>query len=233
MDDYSTAVDTLVRLLDVLPPDAGAKALEAFDTPRHRFAMAANSAVPPGREDADTERLVDRMQERIGDSVSEIRLISDNSQAETGDGGQTTVVLSVQLRDGRWLNASLKASKRRPGWMRIGLYQIAASLLAVLAVVCFSRQGIVRPLTELTDMALRIGRDLDVPELPEQGPEKLKVLTAAFNAMQDRLRTFVADRTRMLAAIGHDLRTPIASLWLRAEMIEEEASRVAMIATLR
>lgn len=57
-------------------------------------------------------------------------------------------------------------------------------------------------------------------------------MTAAFNAMQVRSRALVSDRNRMLAAISHDLRTPIASLWLRAEKIEEADLRELMVRTL-
>jgi signal transduction histidine kinase len=57
-------------------------------------------------------------------------------------------------------------------------------------------------------------------------------MTAAFNRMQERSRAYVADRTRMLAAISHDLRTPIASLWLRAEMVEDGELRTAMVRTI-
>ncbi len=68
--------------------------------------------------------------------------------------------------------------------------------------------------------------------LPETGPREVRRMTAAFNRMQDRLARFIADRTRMLAAIGHDLRTPITSLKIRAELLDDEEARGKMVATL-
>src|SRR5262249_59570986 len=68
--------------------------------------------------------------------------------------------------------------------------------------------------------------------LPITGPREIQETTAAFNAMQERLLRFVRDRTRMLAAISHDFRTPITSLRLRAEMVENEALKSAMTRTL-
>jgi signal transduction histidine kinase len=76
------------------------------------------------------------------------------------------------------------------------------------------------------------GRGAAFEPLPERGPNELRTMTAAFNRMQERSRAFVADRTRLLAAISHDLRTPIASLWLRAEMVEDDDLRTAMVRTI-
>jgi signal transduction histidine kinase len=68
--------------------------------------------------------------------------------------------------------------------------------------------------------------------LPERGPEEVRRTTAAFNAMQERLHRFIDDRTRLLAAISHDLRTPITTLRLRAEFVEDEETRARILATL-
>jgi signal transduction histidine kinase len=89
-----------------------------------------------------------------------------------------------------------------------------------------------RPLNTLATSAEALGRGTPVAPLPERGSEEVRRLTKAFNEMQNRLSRFVADRTQMLAAIGHDLRTPITSLRLRAELIEDEEMRTKMVGTL-
>ena len=71
-----------------------------------------------------------------------------------------------------------------------------------------------------------------MPDLPERGPEEIVRATRAFNAMQARVSRFVADRTRMVAAISHDLRTPLTSLRLRAEFIDDDETRERMVATI-
>ena len=69
------------------------------------------------------------------------------------------------------------------------------------------------------DAAERIGLDVRSSPLPEEGSRELRNATRAFNLMQERLRRFVDDRTLMLAAISHDLRTMLTRLKLRAEVI--------------
>ncbi|RMD91807.1 MAG: hypothetical protein D6811_08180 [Alphaproteobacteria bacterium] len=69
-------------------------------------------------------------------------------------------------------------------------------------------------------------------EIPPSGPEELVRLTVAFNRMQARLRRFVEERTRLLAALGHDLRSPLTALRVRAEMVEDEETRTALIASI-
>jgi signal transduction histidine kinase len=68
--------------------------------------------------------------------------------------------------------------------------------------------------------------------LPEKGPTEVATAARAFNTMAERIRRFVSDRTQMLAAIGHDLRTPITRLRLRAEFLEDEELRKKMLADL-
>lgn len=231
-------VETLVRLTASLPPDVVAKAIAIYDTPKHHYATGQQSMIPAGAVDPDTAHLADHMLQTMGDAASEVRLAlgdrdSSRKAAIATTGEPDALLLSVHLRDGRWLNATFLVTHREPTWMRIGLYQIGASIVAILAVVGLSRAGIVQPITQLAEMAQRVGEGKSVPRLPERGPEELRILTAAFNVMQERLHAFVADRTQMLLAIGHDLRTPIASLWLRAEMIEQDDAREGMIATIR
>ncbi|MEK9845770.1 HAMP domain-containing protein, partial [Thalassospira sp.] len=78
----------------------------------------------------------------------------------------------------------------------------------------------------------RVGRG-DYPEpVPETGPIEIRRAAKAFNRMTARLKRFVEDRTRMLAAISHDLRTPITSLRLRAEFVDDAENRSRIIETL-
>jgi signal transduction histidine kinase len=74
--------------------------------------------------------------------------------------------------------------------------------------------------------------DVKAPPLPEIGPAEVRQATRAFNEMQDRIRRFVEDRTQMVAAISHDLGTPITRLRLRAEFVEDQDQRNKMLADL-
>jgi signal transduction histidine kinase len=84
----------------------------------------------------------------------------------------------------------------------------------------------------LATAAEKVGRGEAVDPVLARGPAEIRTTVQAFNAMQERLSRFVRDRTRMVAAISHDLRTPITSLRLRAEFIEDEELKRDIVRTL-
>jgi signal transduction histidine kinase len=104
--------------------------------------------------------------------------------------------------------------------------------VALFVIVTFMVRRLTRPMAELAVAAERLGRGEAVPPVPERGPADVRETTRAFNRMHARLQRFVQDRTRMLAAISHDLRTPITSLRLRAEFIDDEEIRGKILETL-
>lgn len=229
-------VATLVRLLAELPADTVPGVLAAYGSPRQNFALGDTSVVPQEAMDADEARLAHGLERRLRAAASPARLrLVENAPGPNADGRPSmpdVLRVSVRLKDGRWLNGEAQLTLPTPPWVRIGLYQLGASLVAVLAVAGIAMRGIVGPVTALAAAAEKVGRGASVPPLPARGPRELRTLITAFNEMQARLRAYVNDRTRMLAAISHDLRTPIASLWLRAEMVEDVELRTAMVRTL-
>lgn len=92
--------------------------------------------------------------------------------------------------------------------------------------------GLLGPLRRLARASERLGRGEDIDALPERGPQEVRELTAGFNRMQDRLTRFVADRTRVLAALGHDLRSPLTAMRVHSEMVEEDETRESLVATV-
>jgi signal transduction histidine kinase len=88
------------------------------------------------------------------------------------------------------------------------------------------------PLDAFTEAASRLGRNVNAPALPESGPREVRRAARAFNEMQDRIRRFVHDRTQMIAAISHDLRTPITRLRLRADEVGDEEQQTKMLKDL-
>jgi signal transduction histidine kinase len=144
----------------------------------------------------------------------------------------TVLAIAVRLEDGRWLNAVSMARPWERFWqwpplLSVGLTALILSVLMVLMV-----RRITRPLAQLAVAADRFGRGAAVPSLTEQGPVDIQETIRAFNRMRARLERFVQDRTRMLAAISHDLRTPITALRVRAELIDDLETRDKMLATL-
>lgn len=141
-------------------------------------------------------------------------------------------VFSFFLDDGNWLNAQIEPT---PGTLFILLpvtvYAALMLFFLILAVVLSARR-ITAPLRQLSDAAERLGRGEPVEELSARGPEEISSTISAFNAMQKRLTRFVSDRTKMLAAISHDLRTPITSMRINCEFIKDHDLQNKLIRTL-
>ncbi len=113
---------------------------------------------------------------------------------------------------------------------------VASTLLMAVAIVAFSWWAsgwITAPLSEFARASERLGVDVNAPPLAEDGPVEVRSAARAFNQMQTRIRSFVEDRLRMLAAISHDLRGPITRLKLRIEQVEiEPGAQAKMLSDL-
>jgi len=131
-----------------------------------------------------------------------------------------------------WLNVATLVPPSPPGWAWPPLVTLAVMAAAILVIVSLVARRIAGPMDRLAAAADRLGRGEDQPPLPEEGPEEVRRTTRAFNRMSQRLHRFVQDRTRMLAAISHDLRTPITTLRLRAELIDDPETSERLLATL-
>ena len=105
-------------------------------------------------------------------------------------------------------------------WMHLGL-----TLAVVVAVALIAVRIVTRPIQQLAEAADAFGHDLESPPLEETGPTETRRAAEAFNRMQERIRRLVAERSRALAAVSHDLRTPLTRMRLRAELVDDETLR--------
>ena len=140
---------------------------------------------------------------------------------------------SIQLPRGGWLQFSSLVDKESASWSwqtTLNL-MLVASLVIGLMIWLFRRAT--RPLKQLAANADRLGRGEDIEPLREEGPTEIRESIQAFNRMHTRLDRFVQDRTRMLAAISHDLRTPITSLRLRSEFLADGEDKERFQQTLQ
>ncbi|MCK8784455.1 ATP-binding protein [Roseomonas sp. NAR14] len=115
---------------------------------------------------------------------------------------------------------------------RAGLLSLVGVAIGVGIVSVLAVRGLTRPLRTLAVAADRIGRSASPALLPETGPSEVRDAARAFNAMQERIRRLLEDRLQALAAVGHDLRTPLARLRLRAGFLDDAATRERMDADL-
>lgn len=108
------------------------------------------------------------------------------------------------------------------------LIVLGFQLLTLIVAAWYGARLLSRPIQRLSDAAERLSDDLDSPPLPETGSHEARQAAHAFNLMQQRIRGQVQQRARMLAAVSHDLRTPLARLKLRLEQIPNSQLRARM-----
>lgn len=142
------------------------------------------------------------------------------------------MVLAVPLNGGKWLQVRTGIPKPPQKWGRPFLISLATTASFIFLVVIFTVRKLTAPLRDLENASRKLGRGETIEPLVEKGPKEVRGTIIAFNAMQERLMRFVQDRTRMLAAVSHDLRTPITTLRLRAEFIDDDEMRGKVLETL-
>lgn len=135
------------------------------------------------------------------------------------------IIVDALLRDGTSLRLEYAFGPPPRDWPFQMLVTLLVLLTVTILVALLAVRLVIRPLQTLTAAAEALGADINRPPLPETGPSEVRRAAQAFNTMQDRLVRFIDDRTRMLAAISHDLRTPITRMLLRTESLNDAAMR--------
>jgi signal transduction histidine kinase len=153
-----------------------------------------------------------------------LRVVTDHSRH--------LLFIGMHIPDGDWLNLSVPMEPLRPWHSPQFLVAFVLMTVAAAGLTLWAVRRLTAPVRTLAAAAEALGRDVNAPPLPEGGPSEVATAAAAFNTMAARIRRFVEDRTELLTAIGHDLRTPITRLKLRAEFVEDEEQRGKMLADL-
>jgi signal transduction histidine kinase len=135
--------------------------------------------------------------------------------------GHGYYALVVQLSDGSWLMFSAAARSWGLGEWQRNLILIVLVLISTVLVALIATRHLAKPLRHFAEGARRFGADFGAPPIEPVGPIEIRQVIVAFNAMQGQLQHFINDRTQMLAAISHDLRTPLTRMRLRGEFIED------------
>ncbi|SFC86958.1 ATP-binding protein [Tropicimonas isoalkanivorans] len=239
----------VARLITEAPENLHGSILRAADSPLVRFSLDASPTVDHPNHGADL--LAEQIAAQIRmDPVPDVRL--ELHQADTapppmrGMTGQMAQMhrsmqpvpissvemkISIAMATGDWLNVVTRF--HRPpyqlAWTAIATFAISAVLIGATVWIALGR--LTGPLRDLARAAEEFGRGADAQAVAPSGPNELRSLTSAFNQMQERIRRFVDDRTRLLAALSHDLRSPLTALRVRAEMVDEDETRERMIAT--
>jgi len=229
-------------------PDNADTLLEALSLPEVRFELAPTPLDTPGMDEQE-QALAQGLQRRLGlppHTVVKAHLRPHGAQSPLPDPDQTPESLArspasgnawvldidMGLPNGQWLRSRHWPTMVHPHWRRVLSFSLPVSVLPMIVIAVLFGRRIMRPLKALTEAARRVSRGEQVARLQPEGPGGVREIIEAFNDMQERLIHFVNDRTRMIAAIGHDLRTPLTSLRIRAELIDDVELREAMILTL-
>lgn len=223
----ATRIATLARLLDATaPPERDALLRAAARTlPTLRIASWPASA-PAGT--ASEALAAHTVVQRVRDGFARSLAITDLDAADTPPG----IRIGIVTPEGARFSALVPDDDRPP--IRQGAIVVTFLFLAVVLslVTVWAARALTRPLARLAQAAEAFGTRMNVVALPEGGPQEVIAVAQALDRMRARVRRLVDDRTQMLAAISHDLRTPITRLRLRAEFIEDDHARTMTLRDL-
>ena len=246
---------TVVRLVENAPPGERRRVVELADNPNLRVDLSEESLIGKGlpddwRSEVLRKSLTDHLAS-IGERNFLIRYLGAGafgdmkmgpgrfahrgmmrSHREMMSRHGKMVMVSLELPDSGWLNFVAPVEPADGFWSLRLVISMGVMILGVVLLSVFVVSRMSAPLAGFARAAERLGLDVNAPALPESGPREVRHAVRAFNKMQDRIRRFVEDRTQMIAAITHDLRTPITRLRLRAEFVEDEEQQRKMLADL-
>lgn len=139
--------------------------------------------------------------------------------------------IAMALPGGGWFN--VQALPPRPGlwWLNAGLVSLTTTAIILLLTVSLAIRRLLRPMRDLSQAAERFGRG-EIEPVRERGPLDIREVIHAFNDMQERVSRAIDDRSRLLAALSHDLRTPITSMRLRVELLPDSDDKGKLLDTL-
>lgn len=209
LDYLGPDLASAVKVLEGLPPSERAAWLPVLSRPNYRYALAPAPmrTVDPSPAAA---RLVAAVQASLGgDRGVQVRR-DDNAEARW---------LELRLADGTPLSVALWPLEAGITPLMAGI--VALQFAAFGAVGWIAVRSATRPLTRLARAADALRPGDATPPLPEDGPSEVARAAASFNAMQQRIRTHEAERTLILAAVSHDLKTPLTRMRLRAELLDD------------
>jgi signal transduction histidine kinase len=226
----ATFATFLQHTAPVLRPGVAA----SFSGPSMAVEIANGSNVP---EDVVPDRRLSHLAKAVSERLhgtywQEIRVANAAASDDQKAKGLMPIRTSIALRDGAWINFEFSAIESLP----LATFRVVAwtafSVLLVLGLSFYAFRRVTLPLESLTRAAESLGRSGRTEALQETGAREVRRAARAFNDMQGRIRRLIEDRMQMVAAISHDLRTPITRLKLRAEFIEDPEQREKMLRDL-
>ncbi|AWI90485.1 ATP-binding protein [Methylorubrum aminovorans] len=222
----ATRLSVVARLLDTAEPGErdGILRAAARSLPTLRIAPWDGAVPPAGQGDEEDEIGRHPLIERLRDGFGRALPVTDLSPGH--DRGRTGLLqIGITTPAGARLQAVLPDDFPRPPAQGLIIFTFVSLGVSLTLLSFWATRALTAPLAGLAAAAEAFGTAEEPPPLPQRGPEEVLALARALDRMRTRLLRLLDDRTQMLAAISHDLRTPITRLRLRAEFIEDERAR--------
>ena len=243
-------IANITQLMSEAPADWRDRLVTAVSDPTFRVTLSTAPLLPSTVADQNNAAIAigNVLAEELKSWAQQIRVRLPGSDAAAPmmpgphvmmmDGGMHVMgswrdlQVSVLLNDGQWLSFATMVPKTGPAVSWQFIVSMALMGLVVLVVSIWAIGRVTAPLAAFAQAATALGKNLKAEPLQESGTREVRQATRAFNDMQTRLIRLIEGRTRMLAAISHDLRTPLTLLRLRVESAPECEDREKMLATI-
>ncbi len=240
-------VGGLVTIAEQTEPDLRHHTLHNLDTPRFRVGWGTAPIVTEN----ESFGLAAYVRDALEKGLEGREILISTRPGPIGGGGENAsglgphnrhmgpphvigpaLRISVRLTDASWLNVLAPFEPGDSLWRPRFVLPLLLALVLVTGAALLAVRKATQPFARFAAAAERLGVDVAAPPMAESGPREVRRAAQAFNVMQGRISRFVQDRTQMLAAISHDLKTPITRLRLRAEFVEDDEQRTKMLADL-
>jgi signal transduction histidine kinase len=240
-------IASIIYLIEDTPASERQRIIRAFSTPTFRVSLADE----PIRQDPEVHALPSHHLERLlrqalsKNTELQVAILpfkssfkdepppwrrrhDSDSDRRYGSGGRplrpnplSGFQASIRLSDNSWLTVQRPLPEGIESWPKKLLGYLGVLLLSIILISLLAVRWVTKPLGTLADAAHNLGKDIAHPPLDEKGPREVRQAAQAFNTMQSRLRRYIEDRSSVLAAVSHDLKTPITRLRLRLALLQD------------
>jgi len=243
-DSTLERVGSLVKMLNNTPIALHDDLISASESRGFRLSLGSEAVVKKSASPV----LVDKLKSLLLESeveAKDVRIVAANIRFIDGQKGQkgqkrkyvpkhfnTKLTGSVLVAGQQWLNFRSAIDDEATSLPLKTIIWVALFTILILITMAWTVKRALKPIETLAVVAKKVGNERDFKNITEVGPSEVIPAISAFNQMQANLSTFIDDRSKMLAAISHDLRTPITSLRLRLEFIEPGEDQKRMLETV-
>lgn len=230
-------IAVIITIMDHAAPDARLAWLAPLNETGLSVAWSPTETLPPLRQDNMTRHLARDI--RVFSKIQGINRVRTGYPVDVPSPAgwmmpETAPAEAwIELSDHTWLHFVI-ANEQLSGLWTLRLVLASGLLIAgIVGLGVWAARKVTAPLAQFSLAAERLGTNVDAPPLnDDEGPEEIRQVARAFNSMQNRIRRLVEDRTLMLAALSHDLRTALTRLRFRTEFIGDPQQRLKAIVDL-